>query len=186
MLKSIFDIIQRCSFVRNLALILAALLLIAECSRMDDGMVRGRKSINDILDKAELLLDEDPVLTDSLIKVAVRFYSIGNNMEYRFLSNYYLGCVYLNLMQYSEAAAAYANAEQLLVYINNDYWKGLLYYRLGVIFSRECDYHRADEYFSKSVSCYERTDKEQHRLYAMLLLGQTRIDLQMYSDADSI
>ena len=210
--------------MRNLALTLAALLLIAECSRMDDGMVRGRKSINDILDKAELLLDEDPVLTDSLmnlinpsairgkenkaryalfytaaeykngktatsdslIKEAVRFYSIGNNMEYRFLSNYYLGCVYLNLMQYSEAAAAYANAEQLLVYINSDYWKGLLYYRLGVIFSRECDYHRADEYFSKSVSCYERTDKEQHRLYAMLLLGQTRIDLQMYSDADSI
>ena len=210
--------------MRNLALTLAALLLIAECSRMDDGMVRGRKSINDILDKAELLLDEDPVLTDSLmnlinpsairgkenkaryalfytaaeykngktatsdslIKEAVRFYSIGNNMEYRFLSNYYLGCVYLNLMQYSEAAAAYANAEQLLVYINNDYWKGLLYYRLGVIFSRECDYHRADEYFSKSVSCYERTDKEQHRLYAMLLLGRTRIDLQMYSDADSI
>lgn len=224
MLKSLFDIIQRCSFLRNLALILAALLLIAECSRIDDGMVHGRKSINAILDKAELLLDEDPVLTDSLmntivpsairgkenkaryalfytaaeykngktatsdslIMVAVRFYSIDNNMEYRFLSNYYLGCVYLNLKQYSDAATAFANAEQLTSFINNDYWLGLLYYRLGAIFSIVCDYHRADDYFSKSVSCYERTGKDQHRLYAMLLLGQTRINMQMYSEADSI
>lgn len=224
MLKSVFNIIQRCSFIRNLALILAVLLLIVECSHLDDGMVRGRKSINDILDKAELLLDEDPVLTDSLmntidpsairgkenkaryalfytaaeykngkaatsdslIMVAVRFYSIGNNMELRFLSNYYLGCVYYNLSQYSDAAAAFTNAEQLSTFIDNDFWKGLLYFRLGDIFSKACDYHGAEEYFTKSTNCFERTGKEHDKLYAMLYLGHTRSNLQEFSSADSL
>ncbi len=224
MLKSLFDIIQRCSFLRNLALILAALLLIAECSRMDDGMVRGRKSINAILNKAEQLLDEDPVLTDSLmntidpsairgkedmaryalfytaaeykndktftsdslILLAVRFYSIGNNVDYRFLSNYYLGCVYLDLNRYTDAAVAFANSEQLTNYIDNDYWEGLLYTRLGLIFAEACDYHRAEDYFERSVSCFKSAGKDTHRLYSMLKVGQSMINMEEYIVADSI
>ena len=210
--------------MRNLALILAALLLIAECSRMDDGMVRGRKSIDAILDKAEQLLDEDPVLTDSLmntidpsairgkenmaryalfytaaeykndktftsdslILIAVRFYSIGNNMDYRFLSNYYLGCVYLDLNRFTDAAVAFANAEQLISYIDNDFWEGLLYTRLGLIFAEACDYHRAEDYFTKSVSCYNSAGKEIHRLYSMLKVGQSMNNMEEFAGADSV
>jgi DNA-binding CsgD family transcriptional regulator len=224
MLKTILNYIQRHVFLRNLGLILVAMLLIAECSRVDDGMVRGSKSINAILDKAELLLDENPVLTDSLlntidpsaikgkenkaryalfytaaeyknrkratsdslIMVAVRFYSIGSKMDYRFLSNYYLGCVYQNLGQNSNAAAAFANAEQLATYIDNDFWKGLLYFRLGYIFIGECDYHRAEEYFLKSKTYFERVGNEQDILYATLYLGKTRNNLQEYNSADSL
>ena len=224
MLKSVFNIIQRCRLLRNLALILVALLLIAECSRLDDGMVRGSKSINAILDKAEKLLDENPVLTnsllntidpsaiwgkenkaryalfytaakykndivatsDSLIMSAVRFYSIGNNIDYRFLSNYYLGCVYLDLKRYSDAAVAFANAEQLTNYIDNDFWKGLLYARLGYIFTEACDYHRAEDYFIKSESCYKIVGKEIHRLYSLLKVGQSMINMEEYIRADSV
>lgn len=210
--------------MRNLALILAALLLIVECSQMDDGMVRSRKSIVTILDKAEILLDENPVLTDSLLNtidpsairgnedkaryalfytaaeykndrlaasdslilVAVRFYSIGNNLDYRFLSNYYLGCVYQDFGQHSDAAAAFSNAEQLLSQINNDYWKGLLYCRLGELFRDACDYHRAEEYFLKSSNYFERSGKERLRLCVLFYLGQTKTNLQEFSSADSI
>lgn len=224
MLKSVMDIFQKHTFLRNLALILAALLLIAECSRLDDGMVRSSKSINAILDKAEKLLDENPILTDSLlntidpcairgkenkaryalfytaaeykndivatsdslIMTAVRFYSIGNNMDYRFLSNYYLGCVYLDLYRYSDAAVAFANAEQLISYIDNDFWKGLLYARLGYIFTEACDYHRAEGYFAMSVDCFKSTDKEIHRLYSLLKVGQSMINMEEFSGADSI
>lgn len=224
MLKYVFNIIQRCSFLRNLALILVALLFIAGCSHVDNGMVRDRKSINAILDKAEQILDENPVLadslmnlidpsairgkekmaryalfytaaefknrklatSDSLIMVAVRYFSIDNNIDYRFLSNYYLGCVYLNLSQYSDAAAAFTNAEQLSSFIDNDFWKGLLYFRLGVIFSKACDYHRAEEYFLKSNDSFERSGKVHDKLYAMLYLGKTRSNLQEFRSADSI
>ena len=224
MLKSVIDIFQKHTFMRNLALILVALLLIAECSRLDDGMVRSSKSINAILDKAEQLLDEDPELTDSLLRLldqqaikgkenkaryalfytgseyrnykviesdslimtAVRFYSIGNNLNYRYLSNYYLGCVYLELLRYTDAAVAFANAEQLINYINNDFWKGLLYARLGEVFTEASDFNRAEDYFVKSVDCYKRADKEIHRLYSMLKVGQSMINLEDYSGADSL
>lgn len=224
MLKSVFNIIQRHVFLRNLAIILTALLLIVECRRIGEGLVRGSKSIDAILDKAELLLDENPVLTDtllntidpsairgkenkaryalfytaaeykndhtatsdSLIMLAVRFYSIGNNLDYRFLSNYYLGCVYLDLKRYSDAAVAFANAEQLTNYIDNDFWKGLLYARLGLIFAEACDYNRAEDYFTKSVDSYKSADKEIHRLYSMLKVGQSMSNMENYAGADSI
>lgn len=224
MLKSVYDTIPRCRFLCNLALILAAFLLIVGCSRVDDGMVRSRRSINAILDKAEELLDENPALTDSLmnmidpfavrgkenkaryalfytgaeyknykeaksdslIMIAVRFYSIGNNSDYQFLSNYYLGCVYLDLRQLTDAGAAFANAEQLIPYIDNEFWKGLLYSRLGEIFSETCDYHRADDYYSKSVYSFELAGREQHKYSAMFYLGQTKMNLQEFINADSI
>ena len=224
MLKTILNYIQRHVFLRNLALILVAMLLIAECSRVDDGLVRGSKSIDSILDRAEKQLDKNPVLTDSLmntidpsairgqenkaryalfytaaeykndhaatsdslIMIAVRFYSIGNNLDYRFLSNYYLGCVYLDLNRYTDAAVAFGNAEQLINYIENDFWKGLLYARLGLVFTEVSDYQRAEDYFVKSVGCYKDADKEIHRLYSMLKVGQSMINMEKFMGADSI
>lgn len=210
--------------MRNLVLIVAALLFMADCSQMDDGLVRGSKTIDAILDKAEYLLDDNPFLTDSLlntidpsairgkekkaryalfytaaeykndrlatsdslIMLAVRFYSIGNNLNYRFLSNYYLGCVYLDLNRYTDAAVAFANAEQLTNYIDNDYWEGLLYTRLGLIFAEACDYQRAEDYFVKSIDCYKSAGKETHRLYSMLKTGQSMINMEEFLVADSI
>lgn len=224
MLKSVFNIIQRHVFLRNLAIILTALLLIVECRQMDDGMVRSRKSVDSILDMAELFLDENPELTDSLLRLldpqvikgkenraryalfytgseyrnyqvigsdslimtAVRFYSIGNNLKYRYLSNYYLGCVYLELQRYTDAAVAFANAEQLINYIDNDFWKGLLYARLGEVFTEASDFNRAEDYYIKSERCYKSVGKEKHRLYSMLKVGQSMINMEDYLGADSI
>ena len=124
--------------------------------------------------------------SDSLIMTAVRFYSISNNLEYSFLSNYYLGCVYLDLDRSTDAAAAFANAEQLVNYTDNVFWKGLLYSHLGHIFLESCDYPRAEEYFIKSEDCFRIIGKEQHRLNARLRIGQSRLNKHDYYTADSI
>lgn len=124
--------------------------------------------------------------SDSLIMTAVRFYSISNNMEYRFLSNYYLGCVYLNLGRYTEAAAAFANAEQLSGYISNENWKGLLYTRLGEVFNVASDFHREVDYYSKAVSCFEKAGRERYRLRTLFILGKAKINNEDFKEADSI
>lgn len=124
--------------------------------------------------------------SDSLIMIAVRHYSIGNNTDYRFLSLYYLGCVYMDMNQFTDAAVAYTQAEQLVDRIDNDYWKGLLYVQLGKIFKESCDYNRAGDYFSKAEQCYTCAGKEQHKLYALYCIGRNKINLQEYKDADSI
>ena len=210
--------------MRNLVIILAVILFETGCSRVNDGMIRGRKAVNAVLDRVEIVMDDNAALADSLIRqidpqsvrgkedraryavlftaaeyknfqiipddslimTAVRYYSISNNLNYRFLSNYYLGCVYLDLGQYSNAAAAFVNAEQLSNYIDSYYWKGLLYSRLGLMFYETSDYTRSGEYYNKAEICFEHAGKKEHKMYAMLNLGRNKINLQEYREADSI
>jgi len=127
-----------------------------------------------------------PITSDSLIMTAVRFYLIDNNTDYRFLSYYYLGSVYLDLGLYSEAGAALANAEQMSDLIDNDHWKGLLYSQLGDIFCKTCDYHRARDYYVKSEECFKNSGRERHQLYAKLSLGNVTKYLTRFNSADSI
>ena len=210
--------------MRNLVIILAVILFETGCSRVNDGMIRGRKAVNAVLDRVEIVMDDNAALADSLIRqidpqsvrgkedraryavlftaaeyknyqiipddslimTAVRYYSISNNMEYRFLSNYYLGCVYSYLRRYSDAAAAFANAEQIIGYIGNDHWKGLLYSMQGKVFNKANDYHRAEDYYTKAELCFKQAGRERHRLDAMLGIGKSWINMQKYKEADSI
>ena len=127
-----------------------------------------------------------PITSDSLIMTAVRYYMIDNDIDYQFLSYYYLGCVYLDLGLYSEAGAALANAEQMSDLIVNDHWKGLLFSHLGTIFLETCDYKRAQDYFIRSEECFVRSERERHRLYAKLSLGKVTRYLIKFNSADSI
>ncbi|MBO7111822.1 MAG: hypothetical protein J6W18_07725 [Bacteroidaceae bacterium] len=223
MLNSEFFITRKHHVWCNLVLLLAQMLLGVGCSKVNDGMVRG-KDAEAVMDKVELILDDDAALADSLIKLidskslrgkenraryailytgaeyknyhratsdslimtAVRYYSISNNMDYRFLSNYYLGCVYLNLNRYTDAAAAFVNAEQLSGFISNKHWKGLLFIRLGEIFDMASDFNRAVEYYAKAVPCFQKAAREQYRLRALFNLGKNKMNNQEFGQADSI
>lgn len=187
-------------------------------------MVRGRRSINTLMDSVECLMDDypakadsmmqridiqsvknkeqraryallytatqyknyQPFTSDSLILQAVNYYSNSINYDYRFLSFYYLGCVYLEMKQYTEASVAMSQAELLIDKIDNDYWKGLLYARLGNIFLEVCDYNRSEYYYKKAEISFGNAEKEQHRLYAIYYLGITKINKMEYTAADSI
>lgn len=124
--------------------------------------------------------------SDSLIMEAVRYYSKRNNIDYRFLSYYYLGCVYYDLNRRVDASVAWAQAELLENRIDNDHWKGLLYSRLGVVFTDNCNYIRAKDYYTKAERCFDKVGKERHRLYALLNIGKSCFDNLDYSTADSV
>ena len=129
----------------------------------------------------------DQVFTsDSLIMEAVRYYSKRNNIDYRFLSYYYLGCVYFEMDREVDASVAWAQAELLENRIDNDHWKGLLYTRLGIVFSDYCYYNRAKDYFTKSVRSFEKAGRERHRLYSLLKIGHSYLSNLEFSMADSI
>ena len=193
-------------------------------TRSDDGMVRGRKSINALMDSVENTMDDDapyadsliklidphsiktkkqkaryaliytaaeyknyqPFTSDSLIMEAVNYYSKKRNIDYRFLSYYYLGCVYMELNRIKDASVALAQAEWLVDRIDNDFWKGLLYYRIASVIVDECDYKKAKEYYSRAEACFERVGKERHRLDALYYISRTLIVENKFHEADSI
>lgn len=127
-----------------------------------------------------------PFNSDTLIMEAVKYYSINKNIDYRFLSYYYLGCVYMEMGQNTDAAVAFAQAEQFVDLIDNDYWKGLLYSQLGQIFVVDCNYRRAELFFVLADSCFDKAGKELHKLYALCDIGLTKKNMHDYVSADSI
>ena len=126
------------------------------------------------------------ITTDSLIMEAVRYYSINKNLNYRFLSYYYLGCAYMDMERNTDASVALAQAERMVDQIDNDYWKGLLYSSLGLLFNRTDNFKLAEEYFIKSEECYSCAGKELHRIYALCHIGGVKKNQNEFDVADSI
>lgn len=211
-----------CCWVLSFVLVIA--ILVTCCSKVEDGLIRGGRNVDAVINRAESIMDEDAATadslmqlidsqsvrgkerqaryaliytaahykndqfteTDSLIMIAVRHYSISKNLNYRYLSYYYLGCIYLELGQYTDAAVALAQAEQLVDRIDNDYWKGLLYARLGIIFNVASDFDRADEYHTKAKNLFNSAGKDYHELYELVRIGDNKSSLLDFNAADSI
>lgn len=124
--------------------------------------------------------------SDSLIMEAVRYYSIDRNINYRFLSYYYLGCVYSELNRFIDASVALTQAEQYVDKIDNDTWKGLLYFRLGSLFFNSCFYQQAEDYYYKASNCYELAGNEYYKMYNYYSVGICEMNMQHYDKGDSI
>lgn len=124
--------------------------------------------------------------SDSLIMEAVRYYSIDRNINYRFLSYYYLGCVYSELNRFIDASVALTQAEQYVDKIDNDTWKGLLYFRLGSVFYNSCFYQQAEDYYYKASNCYELAGNEYYKMYNYYSVGICEMNMQHYDKGDSI
>lgn len=198
--------------------------ILAGCSRVNDGMIRGRKAINSALDTVERTMDDNALYadslvnqidassihnkeqrarfallytaaeyknyqlltSDSLIMEAVRYYSISNNLQYRFLSYYYLGCAFVDMKMFPDASVALAQAEQLVNEIDNDYWKGLLYSQLGYVFNESCFFDRSEEYYLMAISCFDQAGKTKHMNYALSDYAITMMGNLNFKKADSI
>ena len=208
----------------HLMLIMVVAILLSGCSHGNDGMVRGRRAVTELMDSVESIVDDNASLadslmqlidshsihnrgqraryallstqaqyknyrlitTDSLIMEAVRYYSINKNLNYRFLSYYYLGCAYMDMQRNTDASVVLAQAERMVDQIDNDYWKGLLYYQLGFLFNESDNFKLAEEYFIKSEKCYSCAGKELHKLYALYYVGSVKKNLNEFDAADSI
>lgn len=124
--------------------------------------------------------------SDSLIMEAVRYYSIDRNINYRFLSYYYLGCVYSELNRFIDASVALTQAEQYVDKIDNDTWKGLLYFRLGSVFYNSCFYQQAEDYYYKASNCYELAGNEYYKMFLYFYVGLCETEMQHFQKGDSI
>ena len=127
-----------------------------------------------------------PAQSDSLIMIAVRYYSGSNQPELLFRTYYSLGCVYSEMGQFSDAAVALSEAEVLAEYVSDIFRLGLLYTQLGMVFSKSFDYHRADYYFNKAFDCYAKTGKDAYSVYALYKIAGNKMDMHDFGLGDSI
>lgn len=124
--------------------------------------------------------------TDSLIMIAVRYYSVGNHTEQLFRSFYCLGCIYNELGQLTDAAVALGQAELLADKINDGYRLGLLFTQLGNVFFNSFDFYRAEQYYRLAMDNYAKAGKDEHRMHALYDVGGCLMQQKQYESAHSI
>ena len=125
-------------------------------------------------------------MNDSLIMIAVRYYSISNNLVNRFRSYYLLGCIYYDLGLSSNAVVALSEAERLAENIDDYYRLGLLYTKLGVIYYNSFMFTRAVSYFEKSAQLHKQAGKESNSMYALYYIAICKLELEEYDECRSL
>lgn len=207
--------------VSTALLLLATGLVLAGCSRISDGKEHRRHVIAELMDSAEVVMNDEPELAfrfmdsidshsisgkerkaryallyseaqykygidaadDSLIMIAVRYYSISKNLLNRFRSYYMLGCTYNGLGKLPDAAVALGQAEKLADKINDGYRLGLLYSQLGDVFFYSFDFHRAEHYYRMAMEKYAENGRDRHRIHALCDIGGCLMQLHEYDSA---
>lgn len=127
-----------------------------------------------------------PAPNDSLIMIAVRYYSTGKHPEFLFRSFYSLGCIYNESGQLIDAAVALGQAEQLAHKIDDSFRLGLLYSQLGDVFLKSYDFHRSEKFFRMAYDYYNKSNKESHSIHALFDIGECLIQIKKYNEAHSI
>ena len=121
--------------------------------------------------------------SDSLINIAVNYYKNRDDVRAKFLSYYYLGRIYTNANNLTQATLAYMEAEQLVDELGDDYAAGLLYTQMGNIYRNYYDYPKALQSYRLSTEYFHKADKPLHKLYGML--RQSSIYKSMNKETDS-
>ena len=126
-----------------------------------------------------------PAGSDSLIMVAVRYYSVGSDIESRFRAFYQLGCIYAEMNRKPDALLAFTQAEHLSVAIKDDYKLGLLNTQLGNAFFKSFDFSRALGYYKTAFSYYSKAYRNSHKIHALYNIACCEMQLDSFKQAYS-
>lgn len=122
---------------------------------------------------------------DSLIMVAVRYYSVGNDIESRFRAFYQLGCINTEMNREPDALMAFTQAERLSASIKDDYQLGLLNTKLGNAFFNSFDFRRALNYYESAYSFYSKAYRNSHKIHALYNIACCEMQLDSFEQAYS-
>ena len=124
--------------------------------------------------------------SDSLINIAVNYYSNTNDDYHSFLSYYYQGCIYNNSRQYQKAALSLTKAEILSKRKVGCYEKGLLYSQLGDVFFHSFDFDKAQYYFGLAIENYRNANLELYARYGERDMGRCLIEKREYDSSSDL
>jgi len=155
---------------------------------IDSQSIRGKKNLARfaLLRSESMFKNGTEVDSDSLIMVAVSYYSIKKDLSKRYRSFYLLGCIYNDMGRFTDAAQALSEAERLAPNVASQYQLGLLNSQLGMIYFNSFIFSRAESYYEKSAHCYELAEKDRHRMYALFDVARCRFELDDFDGCRSI
>lgn len=155
---------------------------------IDSQSIRGKKNLARfaLLRSESMFKNGTEVDSDSLIMVAVSYYSIKKDLSKRYRSFYLLGCIYNDMGRFTDAAQALSEAERLASNVASQYQLGLLNSQLGMIYFNSFIFSRAESYYEKSAHCFELAGKDRHRMYALFDVARCKLELDDFDECRNI
>ena len=158
-------------------------LVIMESIDVDDLSTREEKARYALLMSAALDKNYIDMTSDSLIKVAVDYYSFRDDQRRRMMSNYYHGLVLNNAQEYTASTIALEKAEKDALILEDHLYAGLIYRAKGDIFNKTNDYLSSLDCLKQAVFHFRFLDNPDYAHYAELGLAICYTNNQDYENA---
>lgn len=121
---------------------------------------------------------------DSLIRIAYRYYDKRIYSDsLRFLLNYHYGRIFHNAEDYPVAIHYYLTAEQFALSAKKNYYLGLLYTRMGEVYSEQMNYHKMLEYHKHACEYFGKLKNPLFKNNALVQIANAHLRLKDYDSA---
>lgn len=118
--------------------------------------------------------------SEERIRFSADYYDKYGTVREKCLSNFYLGFVQADLHRNKQAMYSYMKAENYLSELDDDYLKGLLYGRMGELYRRYYDAHKALEAYTKSLKFFMKANRLANVNFVMSDMAELYSYLQDY------
>lgn len=123
------------------------------------------------------------VTDDSLISVAVEYYSGKSNKYYNMLANYYLGCIKYNAGEYAEAIAAMYAALENANPEKDFFWLGLINRVISNSYNAAYNYKEELNYSRRQYAYFKKSGRQPHIDYALCDLARAYSNAEKFDSA---
>ena len=124
--------------------------------------------------------------SDSLIKVAVDYYSVRNNRRHRMMANYYQGLVLSNAGEYTAAMIAMEKAEKDALELDDHIYAGLILRTKAEIYNNTLNDYASLTCLYDAISHFKCLNNPDYAAYAELGLAISYINSHDFSKADQL
>lgn len=102
----------------------------------------------------------EKIISDSLLNVALEYYGKKGNSVALAKCYYYLGCYHWELEEWDKAVSSYGYAESVALDFSAYNLLGLIYGRLGRLYTQQFNVEKALDMYSRSVCCYDKVGNQ--------------------------
>ena len=125
------------------------------------------------------------ITSDSLIKIAIDYYSTGNLPKYTGMGWYLLGCIHSSHNEKQEAIFAFNKAEEILKGTSENRLKRLVAFNLGYTSMQDELYRHSLGYFREALGFFKKAGDGKNVAYAYREISNMYYQLDYPSDSVS-
>jgi len=159
-------------------------LTIMESIAPNDLKTKEEKARYALLMSAALDKNYIDVASDSLIKVAVDYYSIRNDQRRRMMAHYYQGLTLNNANDNTAAIIALEKAEKDALYLDDHLYAGLIFRTKGEVYNKTINNQAAQLCLKEAIAHFKFLDNPDYAAYSELGLVNSYLNSHDFSMAE--